>query len=152
MTVVEADGNYVEPVTLGNLHVYSGETYSVLLKTYDDVPPKGQNNFWIVSRVHGRLPKTPPGLAVLAYTSAAAAAAAGSSRKPPAAALLLPITPPPPAPAAWDDTAFSVAQSRLFVARQGKLQIRTEAAASSEILNFVNLILSSVDVFQSVSQ
>ena len=113
MTVVEADGNYVEAVTLGNLNVYSGETYSVLLKAYD-VPPKGQKNFWAVSRVRGRLPKTPPGLAVLTY---AAPDEQDTSKKP--AAAVLPSTSPPLSPAAWDDTAFSVAQSRLFVARQG---------------------------------
>ena len=118
MTVVEADGNYVEAVTLGNLNVYSGETYSVLLKAYE-VAPKGQKNFWAVSRVRGRLPRTPPGLAILTY---AQQDEQDASKKPSASSL--PITSPPPSPAAWDDTAFSVAQSRLFVARQGNQKKR----------------------------
>ena len=32
MTVVEADGHYVEPFVVKNLFIYSGETYSVLIK------------------------------------------------------------------------------------------------------------------------
>lgn len=108
MRVVEADGYYVEEVELRNLDVYSGETYSVLVKAFDEAP-SGQKSFWAVSHVRGRLPKTPPGLAVVAYVPDA-----NDESKPP-----LPTTSPPPSPAPWNDTAFSLAQSRLFVARQG---------------------------------
>jgi hypothetical protein len=110
MTVVEADGNYVEEVELGNLNIYSGETYSVLVKAHE-VAPEGQTSFWVVSHVRGRLPKTPPGLAILTY---AQNGNADDLSKP-----TLPITSPPLSPAAWNDTSFSVAQSRLFVARKG---------------------------------
>ena len=112
ITVVEADGNYVEEVKLGNLNVYSGETYSVLLKAYD-IPPNGQMSFWAVSHVRGRLPKTPPGLAILTYTQGGGN---NNMSNPP-----LPITSPPSSPAPWNDTSFSIAQSRLFVAREGTL-------------------------------
>ena len=115
MTVVEADGNYVEEVKLGNLNVYSGETYSVLLKAYD-IPPSGEMSFWAVSHVRGRLPKTPPGLAILTY---AAQDDGGTNMSNPP----LPITSPPPSPAPWNDTSFSIAQSRLFVAREGVCQL-----------------------------
>ena len=114
MTVVEADGNYVEEVKLGNLNIYSGETYSVLLKTYD-IPPKGQMSFWAVSHVRGRLPKTPPGLAILTYTQDGGN---NNMLNPP-----LPISSPPSSPAPWNDTSFSIAQSRLFVAREGTLSL-----------------------------
>lgn len=40
MTVVEADGHYVEPVELENLDVYSGESYSVLLRADQDPSKK----------------------------------------------------------------------------------------------------------------
>eukprot|EP00250_Pteridium_aquilinum_P013203 c21197_g1_i1 orf=236-1981(+) len=105
MTVVEADGNYVEEVVLDNLDVYSGETYSVLVRAFD-VPPSGRKSFWAVSHVRGRLPKTPPGLAIFAYGDDGVAAQPTSS--------------PPLSPALWNDTAFSLAQSRLFVARKGQ--------------------------------
>ena len=36
MTVVEADGHYVEPFVVQNLFIYSGETYSVIVKADQD--------------------------------------------------------------------------------------------------------------------
>ncbi|KAB2636891.1 L-ascorbate oxidase-like [Pyrus ussuriensis x Pyrus communis] len=48
MTVVEADGHYVEPFETQNLYIYSGETYSVLVS---------------------RKPATPTALAILNYYS-----------------------------------------------------------------------------------
>ncbi|KAI5056288.1 hypothetical protein GOP47_0028106 [Adiantum capillus-veneris] len=104
MTIVEADGNYVEEVELDNLNIYSGESYSVLVKAHEH-PPSGRKSFWVVSRVQGRLPKTPPGLAILVY---------GDDQTVPRPSSL-----PPPPPAAWNDTAFKIHQSRLMVAKQG---------------------------------
>ncbi|GLJ51158.1 hypothetical protein SUGI_1088840 [Cryptomeria japonica] len=65
MTVVEADGHYVEPVEVDNLDVYSGETYSVLITANQDP----SENYWVGVNVRGRDPKTPTGLAVLNYLS-----------------------------------------------------------------------------------
>ncbi|CAN0901902.1 L-ascorbate oxidase [Linum grandiflorum] len=63
MTVVEADGNYVEPFETASLYVYSGETYSVLVKA--DQPPT--RNYWITTSVVARKPSTPQGIAILNY-------------------------------------------------------------------------------------
>ncbi|CAN0901903.1 L-ascorbate oxidase [Linum grandiflorum] len=61
MTVVEADGNYVEPFETASLYVYSGETYSVLVKA--DQPPT--RNYWITTSVVARKPSTPQGIAIV---------------------------------------------------------------------------------------
>ncbi|KAJ1412856.1 Multicopper oxidase, type 1 [Sesbania bispinosa] len=53
MTVVEADGHYVEPFMVQNLFIYSGETYSVLVKADQDP----SRNYWITSNVS---PPPPP--------------------------------------------------------------------------------------------
>nr|CAD1825202.1 unnamed protein product [Ananas comosus var. bracteatus] len=58
LTVVEADGHYVDPFVVQNLYIYSGETYSVLLKADRD-PTR---NYWAASNVglrHTRTPKNP---------------------------------------------------------------------------------------------
>ncbi|RCV29353.1 hypothetical protein SETIT_6G006300v2 [Setaria italica] len=89
MTVVEADGHYVRPVVVDSLFVYSGETYSVLVKADQDP----SRNYWAASHVVGRRRETPSALAVLSY--------AGND----------PRSPPPAGPA-WDDAAPRVAQSR----------------------------------------
>lgn len=126
MIVVEADGNYVEEVELDNLDVYSGETYSVLLRAFDE-PPNGVKNFWIASYVRGRLPKTPPGLAILTYGNGVA------SR---------PSSLPPLSPALWNDTDFSLSQSRLFVARKGQGIPRPPTTSDVQVilLNTQNLV------------
>lgn len=63
MTIVEADGQYVEPFVVQNLFIYSGETYSVLLKA-DQNPSR---NYWISTKVVSRNSTTPNGVAVLNY-------------------------------------------------------------------------------------
>eukprot|EP00253_Pinus_taeda_P027935 PITA_27935 len=100
MTVVEADGHYVEPVELENLDVYSGETYSVLITANQD-PTK---NYWAAVNVRGRKPNTPTGLAILNYL--------------PNLSTKLPTTPPPPSPV-WNDYAYSKSLARKFVALTG---------------------------------
>ncbi|TKW12127.1 hypothetical protein SEVIR_5G016600v4 [Setaria viridis] len=97
MTVVEADGHYVRPVVVDSLFVYSGETYSVLVKADQDP----SRNYWAASHVVGRRRKTPSAMAVLSY--------AGNDPRAP------PPTPPPAGPA-WDDAAPRVAQSRSLAA------------------------------------
>ncbi|GLJ51146.1 hypothetical protein SUGI_1088680 [Cryptomeria japonica] len=63
MTVVEADGHYVETVEVDNLDVYSGESYSVLITANQDP----SQNYRAGLNVRGRPPKTPTGLAILNY-------------------------------------------------------------------------------------
>eukprot|EP01018_Ginkgo_biloba_P037911 Gb_05999 [translate_table: standard] len=100
MTVVEADGHYVEPVTLENLDVYSGESYSVLITANQD-PSK---NYWAALNVRGRQPNTPTGLALLNYL--------------PNPSTKLPTTPPPASPL-WNDYAYSKSLSKKFLALKG---------------------------------
>ncbi|TVU22913.1 hypothetical protein EJB05_32634, partial [Eragrostis curvula] len=101
MTVVEADGYYVSPVVVKSLFVYSGETYSVLVKADQDP----SRSYWAASHVVGRERKTPSAVAVLRYH------AGNDPRTPPPTA--------PPAGPAWNDTAARVEQSRSFVALPG---------------------------------
>ncbi|MED6181434.1 hypothetical protein PIB30_019332 [Stylosanthes scabra] len=103
MTVVEADGHYVEPFEVDNLFIYSGETYSVLVKADQD--PK--RNYWITSNVVSRNRTTPPGLAIFNYY--------------PNHPMKSPPT-PPPTPPAWDDVKPRLAQSLAIKARQGFIQ------------------------------
>ncbi|TVU07925.1 hypothetical protein EJB05_41302, partial [Eragrostis curvula] len=64
MTVVEADGNYVTPFVVDSIDLYSGDSYSVLIKT--DQRPQA---YWISVGVRGRKPKTLPALAILRYSN-----------------------------------------------------------------------------------
>lgn len=100
MRVVEADGNYVEEMDVTSLDIYSGETYSVLVKA----KAEGKGSFWVAAHVRGRPPKTPPALAILYYGDGEAVA---------------PPTEPPKCPATWNDTDFSMQQARQIVARKG---------------------------------
>ena len=64
MTVVEADGHFVEPFVIKNLFIYSGETYSVLVKADQDP----SRNYWVTTSVVSRNNTvTPLGLAILNY-------------------------------------------------------------------------------------
>lgn len=100
MTVVEADGHYVEPFVVKSLNIYSGETYSVLVKADQDP----SRNYWAASNVISRRPTTPPGLAIFNYYPN------HHRRSPPM---------PPPSPPAWDDVNQRLAQSLAIKARQG---------------------------------
>ncbi|XP_028763496.1 L-ascorbate oxidase-like [Neltuma alba] len=102
MTVVEADGHYVEPFQVQNLFLYSGETYSVLVKADRDP----SRNYWITSNVVGRNRTTPPGLGVFNYYP-------NHPRRPP------PST--PPSPPAWDDGELRLAQSLAIKAHSGHI-------------------------------
>ncbi|PKI40293.1 hypothetical protein CRG98_039318 [Punica granatum] len=86
MVVVEADGNYVEPFEVDDLYIYSGESYSVLIKTDQD-PTK---NYWISAGVIGRKPNTTQALTILNYQSVHGGK--------------LPASQPPVTPS-WDDYA-----------------------------------------------
>ncbi|KAK1278995.1 hypothetical protein QJS04_geneDACA014464 [Acorus gramineus] len=100
MTIVEADGNYVEPFVVKNLNIYSGETYSVLVKADQDP----SRNYWAAIHVVSRNRTTPTGLAIFNY----------SPNKP----LTRPPTAPPTGPP-WNDTLSRFNQSLAIKARKG---------------------------------
>lgn len=103
MTVVEADGHYVRPFVVKNLFIYSGETYSVLVKADQDP----RRNYWAASHVVGRTPsRTPSGKAVVSY--------AFNGNNP-----WMPPPTAPPAGPAWNNTAIRVEQSRAIFALPG---------------------------------
>ncbi|KAI4385408.1 hypothetical protein MLD38_003437 [Melastoma candidum] len=103
MVVVEADGNYVRPFEVRDVDIYSGETYSVLLKTDQDPA----QNYWVSISVRGRQPATPQGLTILNYV--------------PTSASRLPVSPPPIAPR-WDDFDRSKAFSKSMFSLLGSAQ------------------------------
>ncbi|KAK3411652.1 hypothetical protein EUGRSUZ_I00388 [Eucalyptus grandis] len=119
MTVVEADGHYVEPIVVQNLFIYSGETYSVLIKI-DQEPSR---NYWITTNIVGRdaTAKTPPGLAILNYY--------------PNHPKRVPPTDPPAGPI-WNDTAPRLAQSVAIKARQG--YVHTPPPKSDRVIVLLN--------------
>ncbi|GLT56759.1 hypothetical protein SLA2020_297780 [Shorea laevis] len=100
LVVVEADGNYVQPFAVDDMDIYSGESYSVLLRTDQD-PSK---NYWLSVGVRGREPKTPQGLTILNY-------------KPTSASRLPPIR--PPVTPRWNDTDHSKAFTNKTLALMG---------------------------------
>ncbi|KAJ8638455.1 hypothetical protein MRB53_012722 [Persea americana] len=100
MVVVEADGNYVQPVAVDDLDIYSGESYSVLITT-DQNPAM---NYWVSVSVRGRHPQTPPGLTILNYH--------------PNSASKLPTSPLPISPA-WNDYNHSKAFANKILAAMG---------------------------------
>ncbi|CAA0833520.1 Plant L-ascorbate oxidase [Striga hermonthica] len=100
LVVVEADGNYVQPFTVDNLYIYSGESYSVLLTT-DQNPTQ---NYWASINVVGREPKTPPGLTILNYL--------------PHSAQNLPTT-RPPVPPMWNDYQSAKSFAHKILALRG---------------------------------
>ncbi|XP_061345516.1 L-ascorbate oxidase [Gastrolobium bilobum] len=117
MTVVEADGHYVEPFVVQNLFIYSGETYSVLVKADQDP----SRNYWMTSNVVSRNRTTPPGLAIFNYYPN------HPRRSPPTA---------PPTPPAWDDVEPRLAQSLAIKARQG--YITKPPTTSDRVIVFLN--------------
>lgn len=100
MTVVEADGHYVDPFVVKNLFIYSGETYSVLIKADQDP----SRNYWASAKVVSRNSSTPNGLAIFNYYPN------HPRRNPP--------TIPPSGPR-WDDVQPRLNQSRAIKARPG---------------------------------
>ena len=94
MTVVEVDGYYVRPVVVDSLYIYSGESYSVLVKA-DQNPSR---NYWAASHVVARERNTTSAMAILSY-------AGNDPRAQP------PPTPPSEGPA-WNDVRPRVEQSR----------------------------------------
>ena len=56
-----SDGHYLEPIVVKNLFIYSGETYSVLLKSNQNP----SRNYWMTTSVVSQNSTTPQGLAFL---------------------------------------------------------------------------------------
>ncbi|KAH6796660.1 Cupredoxin superfamily protein [Perilla frutescens var. hirtella] len=100
MTVVEADGHYVDPFVVKNLFIYSGETYSVLIVANQDP----SRNYWASAKVVSRPSTTPNGLAILNYDP-------NNPRRNPS-------TNPPIGPH-WDDVRSRLSQSQSIKARPG---------------------------------
>ncbi|XP_059432619.1 L-ascorbate oxidase-like [Corylus avellana] len=117
MTVVEADGHYVEPFVVDNLFIYSGETYSVLIKADQDP----SRNYWMTTNVVSREPNTTDGLAILNYYPN------HPRRSPPTA---------PPAGPMWNDPTARLAQSQAIKARQGFTS--TPPATPDRVIVFLN--------------
>ncbi|MCL7038393.1 hypothetical protein MKW94_006097 [Papaver nudicaule] len=90
MTLVEADGNYVQQVEVDSLNIYSGDTYSVLIETNQDP----STNYWISAYQIARKPPHPlrPGLTILNYKP-----------KAPNPVLDAPSSSPLPTPPLWND-------------------------------------------------
>ncbi|XP_010925442.1 L-ascorbate oxidase [Elaeis guineensis] len=121
MIVVEADGNYVEPFTVDDMDIYSGESYSILITT-DQVP---SSNYWLSVGVRGRLPQTQPALAILNYH--------------PNSPSKLPASEPPVAPT-WNDYAHSKSFSYKIHARRGTPKPPTNPVRQIALLNTQNKI------------
>lgn len=117
LTVVEADGHYVEPFQVKNLFIYSGETYSVLIKANQEP----SRNYWITTNVVSRSPTTPTGLAILNYYPNR------PEKEPPTQPTTGPV---------WNDTAPRVAQSKAIRAHQGF--IIPPPATSDKLILFLN--------------
>lgn len=122
MMLVEADGNYIEPLEVSNMDIYSGETYSVLVKTDQD-PSK---NYWAAIHVRGREPKTHPGVAILNYQPLPPSKPASMS--------------PPPGPV-WNDYAYSRSFAGKIVAKNGHgLPVPVKSDRTIVLLNTQNLV------------
>ncbi|KAJ0097158.1 hypothetical protein Patl1_27321 [Pistacia atlantica] len=121
MTVVEADGNYVEPFATENLYIYAGETYSVLVTANQS----SSRNYWITTNVVSRNASTPIGQAILNYY--------------PNQNLIPPNTTPPPGPL-WNDVDARKNQSLAIEARQGYIQIPPHPDKVIVLLNTQNKV------------
>ncbi|XP_028552728.1 L-ascorbate oxidase-like isoform X1 [Dendrobium catenatum] len=95
MIIVEADGHYVDPVIVKNLNIYSGETYSIIVKADQDP----SRNYWIGLNVISRKPGTPTGTSILNYY--------------PISPFKVPPTLPPTGPL-WNDTLYRFNQTKLI--------------------------------------
>ncbi|KAF3441558.1 hypothetical protein FNV43_RR15472 [Rhamnella rubrinervis] len=121
MTVVEADGNYVEPFTVDNLDVNTGESYSVLITTNQ----KPNENYWVSVGVIARPFIIPPGLTILNYLP-------NSPRK-------LPTSQPPRHPN-WDDLQHNKNFTKSIFALKGTPKPPRKAHRRIVLLNTVNFV------------
>jgi L-ascorbate oxidase len=120
LTIVEADGNYIDPFSVDDMDIYSGESYSALITTN-----QVSSNYWISIGVRGRQPKTPPALAILNYLN--------NSQ------LEQPKTTPPATPS-WNDYAHSKSFTYKVLAGKGTLKPPKRADRQIQLLNTQNKI------------
>jgi L-ascorbate oxidase len=123
LTVVEADGNPVEPFKVTDIDIYSGESYSVLLTTSKNPTFYRPGAFWISVGVRGRHPKTLPATAILRYTN--------SQHEWPGSV--------PPETPAWDD----VERSKRFTYRIKALKGAAAPPPKSAALNRTIVMLNT---------
>ncbi|CAA7061171.1 unnamed protein product [Microthlaspi erraticum] len=121
LEVVEADGNYVAPFKVNDIDIYSGETYSVLLRTHSTPSSK----HWISVGVRGRKPNTTQALTMLHYVGASDAER--------------PIRPPPVTPR-WDDYNRSKSFTNKIFAAKGYPPPPEKSDDQLILLNTQNLI------------
>ncbi|PWA87073.1 L-ascorbate oxidase [Artemisia annua] len=121
MVMVEADGNYLQPFSVNDFDIYSGETYSVLFHT-DQNP---SDNYWISVGVRGRQPGTAQGLAILHYQTTTASK--------------LPTLAPPQTPL-WNDYVHSKSFSKKVLALSGSPKPPTNKHRRIFLLNTQNRI------------
>ncbi|CAH2072233.1 unnamed protein product [Thlaspi arvense] len=121
LEVVEADGNYVAPFTVDDIDIYSGETYSVLLRTHSFSSKK----HFISVGVRGRKPNTTQALTILNYADAS------DSDRP---------TNPPPVTPRWDDYYRSKSFSKKIFAAEGYTPPPKKSDDQLILLNTQNLI------------
>ncbi|KAL9690661.1 hypothetical protein QQ045_011067 [Rhodiola kirilowii] len=126
MTVVEADGhNIIVPFVVQNLFLYSGETYSVLIRADQDP----NRNYWATSCIVGRNATftTPLGLSIINYYPN------HPQRSPP--------TVPPPGPL-WNEAEPRLKQNLAVKAREGYVHAPPKASdrVILVLLNTQNMI------------
>ncbi|KAK8970272.1 L-ascorbate oxidase [Platanthera guangdongensis] len=121
MTVVEADGNYVKPVIVDDIDIYSGESYSVLITTDQNT----SSNYWLSIGIRGRLPKTQPALAIINYH--------------PNSLSKLPSSKPPVTPQ-WNKYSHSKAFTYKIVAMDGTPMPPAKSNRQIALLNTQNKI------------
>ncbi|KAJ1381550.1 Multicopper oxidase, type 1 [Sesbania bispinosa] len=121
MVVVEADGNYVQPVTVDSIDIYSGESYSVLITTDQD-PNK---NYWISAGIIGEESNTPQALTILNYK--------------PNSASIFPTSPPPITPQ-WNDFNRSKTFTKKILAKIGTPQPPNHYDRRLLLLNLESLV------------
>ncbi|XP_065869430.1 L-ascorbate oxidase-like [Euphorbia lathyris] len=122
MMVVEADGNYVEPFETEELFIYSGETYSVLIKTNQNQ----SHNYWISTSIIARnASATPQGLTILNYL--------------PNPSLKLPNY-PPPTPPIWNNFSKFKSFSNKILSKTGTPKPPTTPNRRIYLLNTQNYI------------
>ncbi|KAK3212310.1 hypothetical protein Dsin_017016 [Dipteronia sinensis] len=121
MVVVEADGNYVQPFQVEDIDIYSGESYSVLIRTNQEA----SKNYWILIGVRGRRPQTPQALTLLNYA--------------PTSASKIPLSPPPITPT-WNDYDHSKSFSNKILALMGSRKPPRNHDRRIILLNTQNLI------------
>ncbi|EOA20273.1 hypothetical protein CARUB_v10000578mg [Capsella rubella] len=121
LEVVEADGNYVTPFNVSDIDIYSGDTYSVLLRTNGSISGK----YWISVGVRGRKPNTAQALTMLNYVKSPETDRPANH---------------PPATPQWDDFVRSKSFTDKIFAVEGTLSPPEKSDIQLILLNTQNKI------------